>query len=159
MAQALAVDWQEVRLIALQVGVREAARQLGLNEKTVLHKSHTEGWMQAKEVAIAAKQQLQERQGVQSVSVKAQDLLRNYGEKTKMGLAKGLAKGAEVVGEMDGQEILMASQQVAQLTKAAKDLHDWGNGSGAVTIRLDVVAGQHSESPVYDIPAEVTAVE
>jgi len=35
MAQALAVDWQEVKTLALAIGVREAARQMGLTEDSV----------------------------------------------------------------------------------------------------------------------------
>ena len=44
MGQALQVDHEKVKMVALQIGVREAARQFNLPEPTVQAWSRREGW-------------------------------------------------------------------------------------------------------------------
>lgn len=45
MPAALDVNWGEVRTLAVAVGVREAARRMGLPEDAVKQRSWREGWM------------------------------------------------------------------------------------------------------------------
>lgn len=45
MPAALDVNWTEVKMLALSVGVREAARRMGLPEDAVKQRSWREGWL------------------------------------------------------------------------------------------------------------------
>lgn len=45
MPAALDVNWGEVRTLAVAVGVREAARRMGLPEGAVMMRSSREGWL------------------------------------------------------------------------------------------------------------------
>jgi hypothetical protein len=47
MPKPLNVDWPAVRVLAVAVGVREAARQMGISEDAVRQRSKREGWMAA----------------------------------------------------------------------------------------------------------------
>jgi hypothetical protein len=45
MPKPLNVDWPAVRVLAVAVGVREAARQMGISQDAVRQRSKREGWM------------------------------------------------------------------------------------------------------------------
>jgi hypothetical protein len=45
MPKPLNVDWSAVRVLAVAVGVREAARQMGISQDAVRQRSKREGWM------------------------------------------------------------------------------------------------------------------
>ena len=45
MPAPLETDREQVRIVAVQIGVREAARQFGLSEETVKSWSKREGWL------------------------------------------------------------------------------------------------------------------
>src|SRR4029077_17764162 len=45
MPRPLNVDWPAVRVLAVAVGVREAARQMGISQDAVRQRSKREGWM------------------------------------------------------------------------------------------------------------------
>jgi hypothetical protein len=45
MPKPLNADWSAVRVLAVAVGVREAARQMGISEDAVRQRSKREGWM------------------------------------------------------------------------------------------------------------------
>ena len=45
MPRALNVDWPSLRVLAVAVGVREAARQMGISQDAVRQRSKREGWM------------------------------------------------------------------------------------------------------------------
>jgi len=156
MPAALEIDREAVKVIALAVGVREAARQYGLNEDTVAAWSAREGWFK-KEQEVARVQEeavwkKQERQGLQaSASKTPASIMKSWDGETRFDLAKGLRAGAAVVADMDGQEVLMAAQQVGTLAKTAALVHGWSvNITGSV--RLDVLAsGAGDSAPVIDI--------
>jgi hypothetical protein len=142
--------------VAVAVGVREAARQYELPEATVQAWSARYGWFkredeveQVQERALAIKR---ENQGLQPSATKpAVQVLREYDGETRLDLAKGLRAGARTVAEMDGQEVLMAAQQVGTLVKSAALVHGWA-ANVTTTLRLDVLAsGSSDSSPVIDV--------
>jgi len=45
MRKPLNVDWSAVRVLAVDVGVREAAHQMGIGQDAVRQRSRREGWM------------------------------------------------------------------------------------------------------------------
>jgi hypothetical protein len=154
MPAALEIDREQVRIVAVSVGVREAARQFELNEDTVAAWSAREGWFKREAEVAAIQQQAierkQERQGVKAAASKsAADVLKDYDGETRFSLAKGIAAGARTVAEMDGQEVLMAAQQVGTLVKSAALVHGWAQNI-QTNLRLDVIASG-SDLPVIDV--------
>jgi hypothetical protein len=105
MPKPLNVDWPAVRVLAVAVGVREAARQMGISENAVRQRSKREGWITSTKVAS----QRALAKPVTSVSPNAlspADALANvFSERkhrTKLGLSKYAAEAAERAGESDG---------------------------------------------------------
>lgn len=154
MPAALEIDREQVRIVAVAVGVREAARQYELPEATVQAWSARYGWFKQEE-EVATVQELaldrkRERQGLQPGATKpAVKVLADYNGETRFDLAKGIAAGAKTVAEMDGQEVLMASQQVSHLVKSAALVHGWAQNV-QTSLRLDVIASG-SDLPVIDV--------
>lgn len=151
----LAVDWNEVKTLALAIGVREAARQLEISEEAVMKRCSREGWLreqreivEVQQTAIAEKRV---RQGLSATVRTAADVMKTWDGETRFDLAKGLRAGAATVADMDGQEVLMAAQQVNTLVKSAALVHGWSvNITGSV--RLDVLAsGAGDQEPVIDV--------
>jgi membrane carboxypeptidase/penicillin-binding protein len=155
MPAPLAVNWNEVKTLALAIGVREAARQLELSEEAVMKRCSREGWLKQRdrdqefaETALAEKRQ---RQGMSATVRTAAEVLASMGDDTRAKLAIGVNKGAQAVADMDGQEVLLASQQVQQLTKAAATVHGWQSSGPSLSVRLDVIAQSGPEAPVIDV--------
>jgi hypothetical protein len=51
MPKPLNVDWPAVRVLAVAVGVREAARQMGISQDAARQRSKREGWMASAKAA------------------------------------------------------------------------------------------------------------
>lgn len=155
MPDPLTVDREQVRLVAVQIGVREAARQFGLPENTVKTWSGRYGWFkeaaEQQQLVETARETKRVRQGLSPREPTAAEILEKYGKETRLSLAAGIARGAETVRDMDGQEVLLASQQVSQLTKAAATVHGWQSTGPSLSVRLDVIAQSGPDSPVIDI--------
>jgi hypothetical protein len=157
MAHALDVDWHEVKTLAVAIGVREAARRMGLSEETVKKRCTREGWLkpiyeaqQQIQTAQATVAEYREKRNVPKVPTAA-EVLQSMGDDTRAKLAIGVNKGAQAVADMDGQEVLLSSQQVQQLTKAAATVHGWQSSGPSLSVRLDVIAQSGPDSPVIDI--------
>ena len=52
MPKPVNVDWPAVRVLAVVVGVREAARQMGISEAAVRQRSKREGWMASPKTVV-----------------------------------------------------------------------------------------------------------
>jgi hypothetical protein len=154
MPAALAVDWNEVRTLALAVGVREAARQLEISEDAALQRAHREQWLnkaqQEREKQQEAIAVLRAKQGLSSRVITAADALAITGQNTRAKLAVAVDKQAEQLAETDGQELLIMAPTVKAVVDSAAKLHGWGGESG-VSVRLDVIAASASLS-VPELP-------
>jgi hypothetical protein len=105
MPKPLNVDWPAVQVLAVAVGVREAARQMGISEDAVRQRSKREGWM----TSVKATTQRALAKPVTTVSpdvLSPADALANVfserRDRTKLGLSKYAAEAAERAGESDG---------------------------------------------------------
>jgi hypothetical protein len=90
MAKPLAVDWPAVRVLAVAVGVREAARQMGISQDAVRQRSKREGWM-ASPKTVAQRALAKPVTSVSPNALSPADALANvFSERkhrTKLGLA------------------------------------------------------------------------
>jgi hypothetical protein len=89
-----------VRVLAVAVGVREAARQMGISQDAVRQRSKREGWM------ASPKTVAQRALAKPVTSVSPADALGNVfrerKHRTKLGLSKYAAEAAERAGDSDG---------------------------------------------------------
>jgi hypothetical protein len=101
MPKRLNVDWPAVRVLAVALGVREAARQMGISEDAVRQRSKREAWMASPETVA----QRALAKPVTSVSPNALspahalvNVLQEHERETKLSLARSarrMAKDAE----------------------------------------------------------------
>jgi hypothetical protein len=123
------VDREAVKTLAIAVGVREAARRLGLNEDRVCQWSKRGQWFKnpPKPKTIAV------QQGIVSTVSTASDALRSTlterSNATKLGLSKAAAKAAEHLAESEPVTILKHSRAMKDVASTASVVHGWEAGS------------------------------
>lgn len=162
------VSWEAVKVLALAVGVREAARRLGLKEENVKKRCTREGWLKdptAREAnELIMRQRLQERGALAAQSPKvspsavmASELL-DLSSKSRLGFAKASAGVAAHVASRDPEENLMDAQNVKAAAQTANMVFGWSDSAPNVKIRLDVLNAPN-EQPIFDVEADVTPSE
>jgi len=172
MPAPLAVDREAVKAHVVNYGVRETARVYGLPQATVSAWSARGKWLQtagtvAEVQPLPVSMQPQKRD-IPTPATAATASLEKLGEKSKVRLARGLARGALHVANMRPSKVVESAPQVKALVDAGAKLHGWGadTGSGGllgihVTVRppegaaIDVhaVVDRCSPAPDMDDPA------
>jgi hypothetical protein len=158
--QSVPVNWEAVRALALVVGVRESARRMGISEEAVKRRCTREGWLSTPEAKAANKLAISQRSGItaapqMSPAALIQAEIAALGSKTRLSLARGIAKAGEHVETMDGQEIVMDAQNVKAVAQTADLIHGWKDSSPQVKIRLDLL-GSMTTDPTIEMEADVT---
>ena len=106
MPKRLNVDWAAVRVLAVAVGVREAARQMGISQDAVRQRSKREGWMASPKTVTQRALAKPPVTSVSPVALSPAHALANvFSERkhrTKLGLSKYVTEAAERAGESDG---------------------------------------------------------
>ena len=105
MPKPLSVDWPAVRVLAVAVGVREAARQMGISQDAVRQRSKRERWMTSVEASAQralSKPVTRLSPDVLSPADALGNVLNERKHRTKLGLSKYAAEAAERAGESDG---------------------------------------------------------
>lgn len=153
------VNWEAVRMLALTVGVREAARRMGISEEATMKRSQREGWLSAPEAKQAHAMALQHRTGItvspqMSASAILAAEMKALNEKTRIGHARAAAKVAEHIQELPAHELLEKAQDVKATAQHADLVHGWKeSGPASVKLRLDVVGS--AQEPVIDVQADI----
>src|SRR6478736_5623285 len=146
MPAALQIDKEQVRIVAVTVGVREAARQFGLPEGTVRAWSCREGWLVEKEQVQSVQERavavVREKQGLQPHAANAADSRKAFDGETRLGHAHAASKVAGKLKVMDADELFLSAPLLAQHAKHAATVFGWSGGDNNVSIRLDVIAAQ-----------------
>jgi hypothetical protein len=156
------ISWEAVKTLAAVVGVREAARQMGLSEEQVKKRCTREGWLSTPEARIANQRAVAMRSGTSapiplspmSPAALVHAEIAQLGSKTRLSLARGIAKAGEHIESMDGQEILIDAQNIKSVAQTADLVHGWKDAAPQVKIRLDVLSGSSEAAPI-DIEATV----
>lgn len=153
------ISWEAVKTLAAVVGVREAARRMGLSEDRVRQRSSREGWLKSPEARQAVKIAHAQRTAEKSVTTLSPAALvmaeiAGLGQKSRLSLARGVAKASEHVENLQGPEILDRSADVKAIAQTADLVHGWKDQTPNVKIRLDVLNAP-SEQPVYDVDSTV----
>jgi hypothetical protein len=152
---ALEVDHEEVKFVALQIGVREAARKFGLDEDTVKSWSYRESWFakeEARERQIAAlKQEKRVSQGLQPIAPTASEIIANYSGNTRLKLSETVNKQAENLAVRDSDELVLMASTVKTVIDGAAKLHGWEQGA-QVTVNFDLISDNLHSIPIVDTP-------
>ena len=140
------VDREAVRVLAIELGAREAARRLGLNPNTVLSWAKRYNW------------ELPNRKGgVTKASANAITLQSKPGDvlltvhkelegRTKTGLAQATAKASEHAAKLEGNAILERTPAIRDLASAAARIFGWdGDRGSAVTLNQVVLSADQLE--------------
>jgi hypothetical protein len=141
MPKPLNVDWTAARVLAVAVGVREAARQMGISQDAVRQRSKREGWMACPKTVAQRALAKPCHQRVTSCSVTADALANVLSERkhrTKLGLSKYAAEAAERAGESDGD--LALSRNVRDVAAVHSTL--WPDSPHPEILNLAVLIGQ-----------------
>lgn len=144
MSKALDVDWSAVRVLAVAVGVREAARRMGIGEDTVCQRSARENWLQDVPEAQRALYRRKEcKQPVSTTPASAMaDVLKEDSRETRLGHSRFSRKVADDLNSLEGRDERLAAVGAAlQNAKAASLVHGWSGSNGQSAVRLDVLAG------------------
>lgn len=123
MPAALDVNKEAVQVLVGAVGVREAARQMGLSENTVLTWANKGGWVQhitdareRKSQSVAASRP----NGFQSTTIKAATALENVLTEGALATRVGFTRYAAKMAKRAGERGLL---EEAPLYKAVADIH------------------------------------
>lgn len=143
MPAPLDVDWEGVRTLAIAVGVREAARRVGLEESTVQSRSQRERWLSDLPRSQPLPPTVLARASSETMSPSAAmaGVLREMSARTRLGHARVAVKVAETVEVMEGDEALLSMPLILQAVKHAAVVHGWGGSSGQTPMRLDILSG------------------
>lgn len=125
------VDRESVKTLAIAIGVRKAARRLGLNEDRVLQWSKRGNWL--KPTAQPPKQG--DVITVISPSQALAETLNDHETETRLSLARStrrLAKDSE-------EATLRDADKVYTVAKTAGIVHGWGNDKAQAGFSLNVL--------------------
>jgi len=130
-AKAQPVNWEAVRVLAMAIGVREAARRMGISEDAVRKRSSRESWLAnpeaRKAVQAVTNGRTSEKQVVTTMSPAGLVLaeIASLGGKTRLSIARGVSKAAEHVENMQGSDILDRANDVKAVAQTADLVHGW----------------------------------
>lgn len=138
MPPPLDIDRDEVRILALQHGAREAARMCGLNENTVIQWASRFNWFapcRPTPATIPLPPTLKpinpiDNKGAISVIKPVDAVINSIAEdekRTKTALARAIRVGAEHASNMDGEKVMDKSRQIKDLAGAGALIHGWGD--------------------------------
>jgi hypothetical protein len=158
MPAALDVNWEAVRVLAIAVGVREAARQMGLQEDAVRQRSSRERWLQRTEQQLPPTVQPRVVTGVTKAGDAAIYALESLGSRSRLLVAKGLLKGSQAVAKLDGDTVLQRANEIKAHVGSLKEVHSWSGSEGSNTlISLNFSSQEREEQPAKVIDVSTTA--
>lgn len=143
MPAPLAVDKERVRMLVLAVGVRQAARELGIAEGTVQDWSATGKWLEPTR-AKAAELPPPASMVHPTIPTNPADALANTlikrRDKTKLGLSKWAERSSRHLGRLKPAEAAARYQEAVGTASVLSKLFPEQQGSGAaVWVQVAVV--------------------
>ncbi len=137
MAARLDVDREQVRMLVLSVGVREAARQMGLNEATVQAWSARLGWLEhvtSPVEIVKPASMVAATTATKSPADALESVLRQRKDNTRLGLSRYVERMSQRAAE--GAELKHA-QDLKAVAAIAGTV--WPEQSGSVTVNIVAV--------------------
>jgi hypothetical protein len=121
------IDRESVRVLAIELGAREAARRLGVKENTVLSWARRGAWALPKrngqaQAAIKSAIKLQKRPGDVLLDHKGLEA------KAKGGLSLAAANAAEYAGALSPDKVYASAPNFRSIASAAAAIFGWDTG-------------------------------
>lgn len=143
---------EAVKVLAKAIGLREAARRMGLSEQRVMKWSQrdpTGPWIKNADNSSLSTPSvtgstLQQAcpQSVRTPSDAMDSALKDDAKQTKISLSKGIRKAATFISEQPGVLLFTGADRVKQIVGAASQLHGWEQSSQGGSISLNILTGQ-----------------
>ena len=132
------VDRESVRVLAIELGAREAARRLGLNPNTVLSWAKRDNWELPNRKGGATKASA----NAITVQSKPGDVLiaahKELEQRTRSGLAQATARAAEAAAKADKPVDVSSTSHLRDLAASAARVFGWDQGAKA-TVNVNAV--------------------
>jgi hypothetical protein len=135
------IDWEAVRVLAIELGAREAARRLGIKESTVLSRARRDRWNLPKRKGGAT---LKKASAITLQSKPGDVLIATHKElegTTKTGLMLTAAKAATKATQNPPLEVANTSQ-FRDLANSSSRIFGWNTKAGPQTQFNQVVISQ-----------------
>lgn len=135
MPAALDIDREAVRVLVVAVGVRAAAREMGLSEDTVSAWSARGKWLEHVRTApvVPVSMQKVESGASKSPAMAMAEVMSDLDSRTRIGFARASAKIAEDAADKPVTALLEDAQAVNTWAKTAALAHGWSGAGGSVT--------------------------
>lgn len=129
---------ERVKVVALQIGVREAARQFGLDEERVLKWSARGKWFETKALVAEAVGNYQVKQQVSSAVLKTpSEILATLGNKSKLRAAKLGDNTLRVLQRKakatDGESLIPLAPVLKTTVDTLDKVHSWSTPAPSMT--------------------------
>lgn len=138
-----AVDREAVKTLAIAVGVREAARQTGINHNTILSWSKRDKWFAP---TLQPPSVIRQNGDAISAIITPSDALAatlaDFSKKTRLNLAEGLCKASEVVRKMPGKQVLKQARQVKDIVGSSAQVGGWQDQTQTGPLTLNILTNQ-----------------
>jgi hypothetical protein len=138
---------------------------MGISEEQVKKRCTREGWLSTPEAKHANQLAVAGRSGktaalvpIMSPAAAINAEISSLGSKTRLSLARGIAKAGQHIESMDGQEILMDAQNIKSVAQTADLVHGWKDSAPQVKIRLDVLSGSADAQPIEIEATEIPSI-
>lgn len=151
MPAALDLDWEAVKTLSIAIGVSEAVRRMGIeaHAMAVYQRARREGW-QIKDRPRGEPLPGTVQKVVKLVKTPSQVMaeeLKDLGSRSRLSLARGLAKGAEHVENLPAEIVLADAQNVKSLVQSTSIVHGWQNSAPTVNVNLGMTAQREGAQP------------
>jgi hypothetical protein len=130
------IDKESVKVLVIAIGVKETAKKLGIPLSTICNWSAKGKWLKTPEADAVRYEKRPE--GSMSPSEALRETLLELGARTKLGLSRALANGADSVSQMDGAEVLENAEPIGQMVRAASTIHGWAETSNSAPIQVSI---------------------
>jgi hypothetical protein len=146
MPKPLNVDWPAVRVLAVAVGVREAARQMGISQDAVRQRSKREGWM-ASPKTVAQRALAKSVTSVSPSALSPADALANVLQERQRETKLSLARSARRTAKDAEQATLREAPYVHKAAQVASITHSSGEKEKNPNAILNVAILTGAEKP------------
>jgi hypothetical protein len=152
MPKPLNVDWPAVRVLAVAVGVREAARQMGISQDAVRQRSKREGWM-ASPKTVAQRALAKPVTSVSPSALSPADALANVLQEHERETKLSLARSARRMAKEAEEATLREAPYVHKAAQVASITHSWREKEKNPNAILNVAILTGAEKPERVIDA------
>lgn len=129
---------EAVKTLAIAVGVRESARQTGINENTILSWSKRDNWF--KDTIVPKPNTITNPNNGTAInaikpSVALANLLEEDNRETKLSLSRGIRRIAKHIENEKEDRLFEKADRVKNVVSSASQLHNWEakeEGSGVL---------------------------